>query len=300
MKSGFISVIGRPNVGKSTLLNQIMGEKLTITSNKPQTTRNSIQCIYNSEEGQAVFIDTPGIHKPAHVLDSKMMKAVDDSLADIDVLVVMVEPGKPREDDLAAISRAWHAKAHKLLVINKIDTVDKTRLLEVIALYSAAYDFDAVIPISAKTGMGVDNLLEMVALTAEVGELKANPNRAASGAVIEARLDKGRGPIATLLVQNGTLHQGDIIIAGTAVGRVRMMTNDKGQKLTSAGPSVPVEITGLGEVPGAGANFNAVADERMARELVEERKQQKKDAANYYNTVKTKSLYSWPKIQHST
>ena len=137
-----------------------------------------------------------------------------------------------------------------------------------------------VCPISAKTGMGIDNLLEMVALTAEVAELKANPNRAASGAVVEARLDKGRGPIATLLVQNGTLHQGDIIIAGTAVGRVRAMMSDKGQKLTTAGPSVPVEITGLGEVPEAGAHFNAVADERLARELVEQRKEEEKRKAN--------------------
>ncbi len=137
-----------------------------------------------------------------------------------------------------------------------------------------------VCPISAKTGVGIDNLLEMVALTAEVDELKANPNRAARGTVIEARLDKGRGPIMTLLVQNGTLNQGDIIIAGTAVGRVRTMTNDKGQRVTEAGPSIPVEIAGMSEVPSAGDTFNAVADERMARELVEQRKQQKKDAAN--------------------
>ena len=120
----------------------------------------------------------------------------------------------------------------------------------------------------------------MLTLTAEVGELKANPNRAAQGTVIEARLDKGRGPVATLLVQNGTLKQGDIIIAGTAVGRVRAMVGDKGQKLTSAGPSVPVEITGLSETPSAGATFNAVADEKLARELVEQRKAEEKAKAN--------------------
>ena len=128
--------------------------------------------------------------------------------------------------------------------------------------------------------MGVDNLLEMVVLTAEMRELKANPNRSAHGAVIEARLDKGRGPVATLLVQNGTLHQGDVIIAGTAVGRVRAMTDAKGRKINEAGPSVPVEITGMGEVPGAGDDFHAVADERMARELVEQRKHENKMAAN--------------------
>ena len=129
-----------------------------------------------------------------------------------------------------------------------------------------------ICPISAKTGMGIENLLEMVSLTAEVAELKANPNRAAQGTVIEARLDKGRGPVATLLVQNGTLKQGDIIIAGTAVGRVRAMVDDKGSRLTQAGPSVPVEITGLADVPGAGSVFNAVADERLARELAEQRR----------------------------
>ena len=137
-----------------------------------------------------------------------------------------------------------------------------------------------ICPISAKTGMGIETLLEMVTLTAEVAELKANPNRAAQGTVVEARLDKGRGPVATLLVQNGTLRTGDIIIAGTAVGRVRAMVDDKGARLTEAGPSVPVEITGLGEVPGAGSTFNAVADERLARELVEQRKAEERAKAN--------------------
>ena len=126
--------------------------------------------------------------------------------------------------------------------------------------------------------MGIERLLDMVVLTAEVQELKANPNRTAHGAVIEARLDKGRGPVATLLVQNGTLKQGDVIIAGTAVGRVRAMTDARGQKLAEAGPSVPVEIIGMGEVPGAGDDFHAVADERMARELVEQRKHEQKSA----------------------
>ena len=125
-------------------------------------------------------------------------------------------------------------------------------------------------PVSAKTGQGIDELLENILLVAEVKELKANPNRRAKGTVIEGRLDKGRGPIATLLVQNGTLHTGDVIIAGTAVGRVRVMTNFRGKVVKSAGPSVPVEITGLAEVPSAGDIFNAVADERLARELVEQ------------------------------
>ena len=129
----------------------------------------------------------------------------------------------------------------------------------------------ACIPVSALTGMGINDLLERIALEAEVMELKANPNRRAKGAVVEARLDKGQGPIATILVQNGTLHSGDVIIAGTAVGRVRTMRNDKGHLLTDAGPSTPVEITGLTAVPEAGDLFEAVEDERLARELAEQR-----------------------------
>ena len=134
--------------------------------------------------------------------------------------------------------------------------------------------------ISAKYGQGIENLLEMVLLTAEVSDLKANPDRQAKGTVIEAKLDKGRGPVATVLVQNGTLHAGDVVVAGTAVGRVRAMTDDDGKKIQTAGPSVPVEIIGLGEVPGAGDIFYAVDDERMARELVEQRKQKEKDERN--------------------
>ena len=150
-----------------------------------------------------------------------------------------------------------------------------------------------ICPISAKTGMGIENLLEMVSLTAEVAELKANPNRAAQGTVIEARLDKGRGPVATLLVQNGTLKQGDIIIAGTAVGRVRAMVDDKGSRLAQAGPSVPVEITGLADVPGAGSVFNAVADERLARELAEQRRNEERaKAAAPVQKVSLEDLFS--------
>ena len=147
-------------------------------------------------------------------------------------------------------------------------------------LVSEEWGGDTIIcPISAKTGMGIDNLLENLVILAEVQELKANPNRAASGTVIEARLDKGRGPVMTVLVQNGTLKAGDIIIAGTSVGRVRTMIDDKGRRVTEAGPSTPVEISGMSEVPSAGDAFNAVSDERMARELAEERKQQAENAA---------------------
>ncbi|MBQ8025526.1 MAG: translation initiation factor IF-2, partial [Oscillospiraceae bacterium] len=160
-------------------------------------------------------------------------------------------------------------------------------------LVSEEWGGDTIVcPISAKKGDGIDHLLEMVTLTAEMQELKANPNRLARGTVIEARLDKGRGPIMTVLVQNGTLKQGDIIIAGTAVGRVRVMTNDKGERVKSAGPSVPVEIMGMSEVPNAGDVFNAVVDERMARELVQQRKDEKKNAANAPVKVSLEDLFS--------
>jgi len=148
-------------------------------------------------------------------------------------------------------------------------------------------------PVSALTGEGIDNLLEMVCLVSDMRELKANPNRPAKGTVIEARLDKGRGPVATLLVQNGTLHTGDIIIAGTTVGRVRVMTNDHGQEVKEAGPSMPVEITGLDEVPSAGDTVNAVADERLARVLVEQRRHDLKEKEfQSYQKVTLDNLFS--------
>jgi translation initiation factor IF-2 len=149
-----------------------------------------------------------------------------------------------------------------------------------------------VVPISAKTGKGIDDLLENLVLLAEVQELKANPKRAAKGTVIEARLDKGRGPIMTVLVQNGTLKLGDILIAGTSVGRVRTMINDKGQRVTEAGPSTPVEISGMSEVPSAGDIFNAVNDERMARELAEERRIQQASGATTAKKVSLEDLFS--------
>ena len=182
-----------------------------------------------------------------------------------------------------------HAKAAEIPIIVAINKMDKPganpdRIMQQLTEYDLVpeeWGGDTIIcKISAKTGEGVDNLLDMMVLTAEMRELKANPNRSAKGAVIEARLEKGRGPVATLLVQNGTLHQGDILIAGTAVGRVRAMTDFRGKKLKSAGPSVPVEIIGMSEVPEAGDDFYVVDDERMARELAEQRKQEKKDAMN--------------------
>ena len=208
---------------------------------------------------------------------------------DIAILVVAADDGIMPQT-VEAINHAKAAKIPIIVAINKMDKhgANPDRIKQQLTEYDLVpeeWGGDTVIcPISAKTGQGIDELLEMVILTSEVQELKANPNRAAKGTVIEARLDRTRGPIATLLIQNGTLNQGDVIIAGTAVGRVRVMTNDKGRTVKTAGPSVPVEITGLADVPAPGDEFNAVSDERMARELVEQRRQAEKDAAAQLNT----------------
>ena len=273
-----VVVMGHVDHGKTSLLDYI--RNASVASGEAGGITQHIGAYQVQINGKPItFLDTPG-HEAF-----TSMRARGAMITDTAILVVAAEDGiKPQT--VESINHAKAAEIPVIVAINKMDKPDanpervKQQLTEY-GLLAEDWGGDTIVcPISAKTGMGIDNLLEMVALTAEVSELKANPNRAASGAVVEARLDKGRGPVATLLVQNGTLKQGDIIIAGTAVGRVRQMVNDKGAKLTSAGPSVPVEITGLGEVPEAGAHFNAVADERLARELVEQRKEEEKRKAN--------------------
>ncbi|MCR5088370.1 MAG: translation initiation factor IF-2 [Oscillospiraceae bacterium] len=218
------------------------------------------------------FLDTPG-HEAF-----TSMRARGAMVTDIAILVVAADDGIMPQT-IESINHAKAAGIPVVVAINKMDTVGanperiKQQLTEY-DLVSEEWGGDTIVcPISAKTGMGIDNLLENLVILAEVQELKANPNRAASGTVIEARLDKGRGPIMTVLVQNGTLRSGDIIIAGTAVGRVRTMTDDKGRRVNEAGPSTPVEIAGMSEVPSAGDTFNAVKDERMARQLADERRE---------------------------
>ena len=245
-------------------------------------------------KGQPItFLDTPG-HEAFTA-----MRARGAMVTDIAILVVAADDGIMPQ----TVESINHAKAAGIPIIVAINKMDKPeanpeRIKEQLTAYELVpeeWGGETVIcPISAKTGQGIQELLEMVILTAEMKELKANPNRTAHGAVIEAKLDKGRGPVATLLVQNGTLHQGDVIIAGTAVGRVRAMTNAQGERVETAGPSVPVEIIGMGEVPGAGDDFHAVADERMARELVEQRKhEQKVQAAGPQNQkVSLEDLFS--------
>ena len=273
-----VVVMGHVDHGKTSLLDTI--RHTSVAAGEAGGITQHIGAYQVQVNGKPItFLDTPG-HEAFTA-----MRARGAMITDIAILVVAADDGIMPQT-VESINHAKAAEIPIIVAINKMDKPEanpervKQQLTEY-GLVSEEWGGDTICcPISAKTGMGVDNLLEMVVLTAEMRELKANPNRSAHGAVIEARLDKGRGPVATLLVQNGTLHQGDVIIAGTAVGRVRAMTDAKGRKINEAGPSVPVEITGMGEVPGAGDDFHAVADERMARELVEQRKHENKMAAN--------------------
>ena len=272
-----VVVMGHVDHGKTSTLDAI--RKTSVTAGEAGGITQHIGAYTVDVNGNMVtFLDTPG-----HAAFTSM-RARGAKSTDIAILVVAADDGIMPQT-VESINHAKAAEVPIIVAINKMDkpTANPDKIKEQLTKYDLIpeeWGGDTIIvPISAKTGMGLDDLLEMVILTAEVQELKANPNRRAKGTVIEARLDTNRGPIATLLVQNGTLNQGDIIIAGTAVGRVRVMTNDKGRTVKTAGPSVPVEITGLAEVPAPGDEFNAVTDERMARELVEQRKQAAKDAA---------------------
>ena len=273
-----VVVMGHVDHGKTSLLDYI--RHANVVSGEAGGITQHIGAYQVDVGGKPVtFLDTPG-HEAFTA-----MRARGAMITDIAILVVAADDGIMPQ----TIESINHAKAAEIPIIVAINKMDKPeanpdRIKQQLTEYELVpeeWGGETIIcPISAKTGMGIDNLLDMVVLTAEMRELKANPNRSAHGAVIEARLDKGRGPVATLLVQNGTLKQGDVIIAGTAVGRVRAMTNAQGKKVQSAGPSVPVEIIGMAEVPGAGDDFHAVADERMARELAEQRKAEQKSALN--------------------
>ena len=265
-----VVVMGHVDHGKTSLLDYI--RHANVVSGEAGGITQHIGAYTVEINGSPItFLDTPG-HEAF-----TSMRARGAMVTDIAILVVAADDGIMPQT-VESINHAKAANIPVVVAINKMDTVGanperiKQQLTEY-DLVSEEWGGDTIIcPISAKTGMGIDNLLENLVVLAEVQELKANPNRAARGAVIEARLDKGRGPIMTVLVQNGTLRLGDIIIAGSSVGRVRTMLNDKGQRVTEAGPSTPVEISGMDSVPSAGDTFNAVSDERMARELAEERR----------------------------
>ena len=286
-----VVVMGHVDHGKTSTLDAI--RKTSVTAGEAGGITQHIGAYTVDVNGQMItFLDTPG-----HAAFTSM-RARGAKSTDIAILVVAADDGIMPQT-VESINHAKAAEVPLIVAINKMDkpTANPAKITEQLTKYDLIPEEwggdTIVVPISAKTGMGLDELLEMVLLTAEVQELKANPNRRAKGTVIEARLDKNRGPVATLLVQNGTLKQGDIVIAGTAVGRVRVMTNDKGRTVKTAGPSVPVEITGLGEVPAPGDEFNAVTDERMARELVEQRKQAQKDAlAKLNQKVTLDNLFS--------
>ena len=286
-----VVVMGHVDHGKTSLLDAIRHTDVTATEAGGIT--QHIGAYRVDLNGQKItFLDTPG-----HAAFTSM-RARGAQATDIAVLVVAADDGIMPQP-IEAINHAKAAGVDIIVAINKMDKPGATtdRIMQQLTEYDLIpeeWGGDTIcVPVSALTRMNIDKLLESILLVAEMKELKANPNRAAKGIVIEARLDRNRGPIATLLVQNGTLHSGDIIVAGTSVGRVRVMVDDKGRKVKEAGPSVPVEIMGLAEAPQAGDAFDAVSDERLARELVEQRKQkQKEEQFKSFEKVTLENLFS--------
>ena len=270
-----VVVMGHVDHGKTSILDRI--RSTNVTAGEAGGITQAIGAYQVNVNGSPVtFLDTPG-HEAFTA-----MRARGADMTDIAVLVVAADDGIMPQT-IESINHAKAANVKLIVAINKMDkpTANPERVKEQLTKYEIVPEDwggeTACIPVSAATGAGIQDLLERIVLEAEVMELKANPNRRAKGAVVEARLDKGQGTIATLLVQNGTLHKGDCLIAGTAVGRVRTMRNDKGVEIESAGPSTPVEITGLTEVPTAGDIFEAVEDERLARELADKRTTEAKE-----------------------
>ncbi len=290
-RSPVVVVMGHVDHGKTSLLDRIRHASVTATEAGGITQHIGAYTV-EADGKQITFLDTPG-HEAFTA-----MRARGAAVTDIVILVVAADDGIMPQT-VEAINHAKAANVQIIVAINKIDKphANPDKVMQELTEYNLVpeqWGGDTICcPVSAVTGEGIDNLLEMVNLVAEVADLKANPNRLAKGTVVEARLDKGRGPVATLLVQNGTLHSGDVIIAGMTVGHVRVMTNDKGAVVNEAGPSTPVEITGLAEVPAAGDIFNAVEDERLARELVEQRKfDQKEEQFKQYQKVTLDNLFS--------
>ncbi|MDO5125255.1 MAG: translation initiation factor IF-2 [Ruminococcus sp.] len=286
-----VVVMGHVDHGKTSILDRIRNANVTASEAGGITQHiGAYQVYYNNKK--ITFLDTPG-HEAF-----TSMRARGANITDIAILVVAADDGIMPQT-IESINHAKAAGVSIIVAINKMDkegaNADKVKQeLTEHSLVVEEWGGDVIaVPVSAKTGMGIDELLENILLIAEFKELKANPNKLAKGTVIEAKLDKGKGPTATVLVQGGTLHKGDIIIAGTTVGRVRTMTNDKGKALEKAGPSTPVEITGLSEVPMSGDVFNAVQDEKLARELVEKRKHQaKEEVFSQYQKVTLDNLFS--------
>ena len=286
-----VVVMGHVDHGKTSLLDYIRHASVTTTEAGGITQHIGAYRVHINDR-DITFLDTPG-HEAF-----TSMRARGASVTDIAILVVAADDGIMPQT-VEAINHAKAAGVSIIVAINKMDKegANPDKIKEELTKYDLVceeWGGDVIcVPVSAKTGEGINTLLEMVCLTADVLELKANPDRLATGAVIEARLDKGRGPIATVLVQNGTLHAGDVLIAGMSVGRVRVMRDDKGRTVKEAGPSVPVEIMGLADVPSAGDTFAAVEDEKLARELVEKRRQEaKEEQFKAYHQVTLDNLFS--------
>ena len=286
-----VVVMGHVDHGKTSLLDAIRNTSVTSTEAGGITQHIGAYRV-QTPEGKITFLDTPG-----HAAFTSM-RARGAMATDIAILVVAADDGIMPQT-IEAINHAKAANVSIIVAINKMDKpgASPDRIMQQLTehdLVPEEWGGDVIcIPVSAKTHQGIDKVLESINLVAEMLELKANPNRAAKGIVIEAKLDKGRGPVATVLVQNGTLKTGDTIVAGTSVGRVRVMTNENGKVLDSAGPSVPVEIMGLAEVPQAGDTFDAVSDEKLARELVEQRKREaKEEEFKQYQKVTLDNLFS--------
>ncbi len=286
-----VVVMGHVDHGKTSILDRIRSASVTATEAGGITQHIGAYQVTVEGGNNITFLDTPG-----HAAFTAMRQR-GANVTDIAILVVAADDGIMPQT-IEAINHAKAAGVEIIVAINKMDKPGATtdNIMQQLTEHELVPEEWGgniiVVPVSAHTGMNIDKLLENVLLVAEMQELKANPDRMAKGAVIEAKLDKGRGPVATILVQNGTLRVGDIIVAGKTVGRVRVMLNDKGERVKEAGPSVPVEITGLDEVPSAGDTFDCVSDERLARELVEQRKTEfKEEEFNKYQKVTLDNLF---------
>ena len=291
IRAPIVCVMGHVDHGKTSILDAI--RHTNVTSGEAGGITQHIGAYRVQIDGRDItFLDTPG-HEAFTA-----MRARGAQCTDIAILVVAGDDGIMPQT-VEAINHAKAAGVDIIVAINKMDkpTANADAVMTELTKYELVpeeWGGDVMcVPVSAHTGMGITDLLEDVLLIADVKEYKANPHKRAKGVVIEAKLDKGRGPVATVLVQNGTLHAGDVVIAGTALGHVRIMLNDKGEKITEAGPSTPVEITGLSEVPAAGDILNAVADERLAKELVDKRRHEaKEEQFKSYQKVTLDNLFS--------
>ncbi len=291
VRSPVVVVMGHVDHGKTSLLDYIRNANV-IAGEAGGITQHIGAYRVSVGDKHVTFLDTPG-HEAFTA-----MRARGASVTDIAIIVVAADDGIMPQT-VEAINHAKAANVQIVVAINKIDkptaNVDKVKQeLTEYGLVPEEWGGDVIcVPVSAKTGEGIDSLLETIILISEVQEYKANPNRMAKGTVIEAKLDKGRGPVATVLIQNGSLRQGDVVIAGTTVGRVRVMNDDRGKSIDKAGPSVPVEIMGLDDVPAAGDIFNAVEDEKLARELVARRRnEEKEEQFKSYKKVTLDNLFS--------